>query len=248
MVRRMVVLLVVVGGLAGCDQGQKEAAWKHEVDSLRTQLALSTEAMETLGEVGALIDSIDNSRQVVRSGIAEGLPQDVYTARLFEINEYVKASQLKIEDLDRELRKHRSSNSRTNAALSKMKKDLQAKSDELILLAAELNRYKYENDSLNNTVSVQTAELNDKLEQLTARQEEIAKLENEVKEISAQAKFDLAESYYLRAQALEEAAKRTNFAPKKKKSTRSEALELYRLAALSGKEEAEQKVQELENK
>jgi hypothetical protein len=244
----MAVWVVVVGVLAGCNQREKETAWKHEVDSLRTQLALNTEAMETLGEVGALIDSIDVSRDVVRSGIAERLPQDIYTARLAEINEYVKASQFKIEDLDRELRKHRSSNSKTNVALAKMKRDLQAKSDELLLLAAELTRYKYENDSLNNTVNIQTAELNDKLEQLNARQEEIARLEDEMKVISAQAKFDLAESYYLRAQALEEAAKRTNFAPKKKKSTRSEALELYRLAALSGKEEAEQKIQELEKR
>lgn len=248
MLKRIAVWVVVVGVLAGCNQQKKEEAWKKEVDSLRTQLALNTEAMETLGEVGALIDSIDLSRDVVRSGLMEGLPQDIYSARLIEINEYVKASQLKIEDLDRELKKHRSSNSRTNAALAKMKRDLQAKSDELVMLAAELNRYKFENDSLNNTVNIQTAELNDKLEQLTARQEEIARLEGEVKAISEQAKFDLGESYYLRAQALEEAAKRTNFAPKKKKSTRNEALELYRLAALSGKEEAEQKVQELENR
>jgi chromosome segregation ATPase len=246
MLTRIAGWMILVGALAGCGQKEKETVWKRETDSLRNQLALNIEAVQTLGEVGALIDSIDASRSVVRSGIAEGLPHDRFTVRLMEINNYVKASQLKIDDLDQALRKSRSSNSNLNNVITKMKKDLQAKSDDLIFLTAEVTRYRMENDSLSNTVNMQSAELSDKLEQITARQEEIARLEDEMKVISAQAKFDIAESYYLRAQALEEAAKRTNFAPKKKKATRDEALELYRLAALSGKEEAKVKVEQLQ--
>jgi hypothetical protein len=247
MLKRIAVGVVAVVALAGCDHKEKEAAWKRESDSLRTQLALTEEAVETLAEVGSMIDSIDVSRNVVRSGIAEGFPDDEFTARLIEINDYVKTSQFKIENLDQQLRKSKSYNSKLSAAIDKMKKDLQTKNDELVLLVAEVGRYKLANDSLSTTVSMQGAELNDKLEQLAVRQEEITRLEGEMKVIAAQAKFDLAESYYLRAQALEEAARRTNFAPKKKRSTRNEALELYRLAALSGKEEAREKVQELEN-
>jgi chromosome segregation ATPase len=246
MLTRIAGWMILVGAIASCGQKEKEAAWKLQTDSLRNQLALNTEAVQILGEVGALIDSIDASRNVLRSGIAEDLPADSFTARLVEINGYVKASQLKIDDLDQALRKSRSSNSNLANLIAKMKKDLQAKSDELIFLTAEVTRYRIENDSLNSTVNMQSAELSDKLEQLTARQEQITKLEDEMKVISAQAKFDIAESYYLRAQALEEAAKRTNFAPKKKKATRNEALELYRLAALSGKEEAKAKVEQLE--
>jgi chromosome segregation ATPase len=246
MLTRIAGWMILLGTIASCGQKEKEAAWKLQTDSLRNQLALNTEAVQILGEVGALIDSIDASRNVLRSGIAEDLPADSFTARLVEINNYVKASQMKIDDLDQALRKARSSNSNLSNLIAKMKKDLQAKSDELIFLTAEVNRYRIENDSLNSTVNMQSAELSDKLEQLTARQEQITKLEDEMKVISAQAKFDIAESYYLRAQALEEAAKRTNFAPKKKKATRNEALELYRLAALSGKEEAKLKVEQLE--
>jgi hypothetical protein len=248
MLNKFVIGSIFIVALAACGQREKEAAWKRETDSLRAQLALNAEAVQTLGEVGALIDSIDVSRDVLRSGLAEGLPHDSFVARLGEINDYVRASQMKIEDLDAALKKSKAANSNVNAVVAKLKKDLKAKSDELVLLAAELGRYRLLTDSLTNTVGIQGAELNDKLEQLTARQEQISRLEEEMKVISAQAKYDMAESYYLRAQALEEAAKRTNFAPKKKRSTRNEALELYKLAALSGKQEAEVKVQELENK
>ena len=248
MIKKLFIVTMIAASFTACNYREKEAAWIKETDSLRAQLALNSEAMQTLGEVGALIDSIDVNRDVLRSGIAEGLPHDSFVARLGEINTYVKASQMKIQDLDIALKKSKSVNANVNAVVAKMKKELQAKSDELLMLTAEVTRYKLLTDSLGRTVDLQNAELSDKLEQLTARQEQITKLEEEMKVISAQAKYDMAESYYLRAQALEEAAKRTNFAPKKKKSTRSEALELYKLAALSGKEEAEQKVHELENK
>jgi small-conductance mechanosensitive channel len=247
MLNRFIIGCIVIVAIAGCNQREKEA-WKRETDSLRTQLALNAEAVQTLGEVGALIDSIDASRDVLRSGIAEGLPHDSFVARLGEINDYVKATQVNIEDLDNALRKSKSANANVNAVVAKLKKDLKAKSDELLILSAEVGRYKLLTDSLSSTVDIQSAELNDKLEQLTARQNEITRLEEEMMVIAAQAKYDMAESYYLRAQALEEAAKRTNFAPKKKKNTRNEALELYKLAALSGKQEAEVKVQELENR
>jgi len=247
MLKRIVVCVTVAGAMAACNTERKEAAWKYKVDSLQTELALQTEAMQTLDEVGALIDSIDSSRDLLRTDIVEGLPHDSFIARLGEINEYVKASRLKIEDLESAVKKNSSANSSLRTVIAKLKQDLKEKGDELILLTAEVDRYRTENENLTNSLTMQSAELSDKLEQLTAKQEEVANLEDQVKEILAQANFDMAESYYLRAQALEEAANRTNFAPKKKKNTQKEALELYRLAALSGKEEAEAKVKELEN-
>ena len=247
MLTRIVVCVLVACAMTACNTAEKEAAWKQQVDSLQTELTLHSAAMETLEQVGTLIDSIDANRDVLRSGIVEGLPQDSYVARLGEINSYVKASRMKIEDLEQAVRKNSSTNANLRAVIAKLKVDLQQKGEEILVLTAEVDRYRQENESLTSTVTMQGAELNDKLEQLTAKQDEVTKLEDQVKEIQAQADFDMAESYYLRAQALEEAAKRTNFAPKKKKSTRKEALELYKLAALSGKQEAEQKVKELEN-
>src|SRR5688572_10458896 len=110
MIKRTVVCVIVIASMSGCNTKEKEAAWQHQVDSLQTTLALQTEAMQTLQEVGTLIDSIDASRDLLRSNIVEGLPHDSFVARLGEINEHVKATRLKIEDLERAARKTNASN------------------------------------------------------------------------------------------------------------------------------------------
>ena len=78
------------------------------------------------------------------------------------------------------------------------------------------------------------------------REESLAALESRVEEMNIQSRTDQAEAYFAQARALERAADRTKFAPKKKKETQREALELYKAALSLGKSEAERKVKELE--
>jgi hypothetical protein len=59
-------------------------------------------------------------------------------------------------------------------------------------------------------------------------------------------KLTVANLYYEQAEALELAAKRTQFAPKRKRETKQEAIELYKLSLSLGKTEAESKISELE--
>ena len=57
-----------------------------------------------------------------------------------------------------------------------------------------------------------------------------------------------ADAFFARAEAMEEAAKRTKLAPKKRKETYAEALELYKKALAYGRADAEAKITELEGK
>jgi hypothetical protein len=132
------------------------------------------------------------------------------------------------------------------ATIKKLKKDLEARTLELATLSEQVAQYRAQNDTLLTTIDLQTAEIADKTEQITAKTQQVAQLEEQVKQVTEKAQFDLADSYYQRALALEEAAKRTHFAPKKKKETKREALELYKLAATSGKTEANDKIAKLE--
>ena len=52
----------------------------------------------------------------------------------------------------------------------------------------------------------------------------------------------------MRAQAIETAAERTRLAPRKKKETIKEALDLYKKALSLGKNEAQAKITELEDR
>jgi len=243
--KRLFGVIVVVLALSGCSK-QKEMALQKEVDSLRVEVAVNKQMTETLQEVGLMIDSIDANRHALRTDLVEGTSYADYTNRMREINTYVAASQSKIDDLEKALKKSKGSTSSYAATIKKLKKDLESRTRELAALTEQVAMYRAQNDTLLTTVDLQTAEIADKTDQLTQKQQQVTQLEEQVKQVTEKAQFDLADSYYQRALALEEAAKRTHFAPKKKKDTKREALELYKLAATSGKTEANDKIAQLE--
>jgi hypothetical protein len=76
----------------------------------------------------------------------------------------------------------------------------------------------------------------------------VSALEGLVKDINDQNRVKVASLYFSQAQALETAASRTKFAPRKRKATNREALELYKLSFSLGNQDAQAKIQELEKK
>jgi len=76
-------------------------------------------------------------------------------------------------------------------------------------------------------------------------EKDVKKIWPKVEEINTANQASQADLYFAQAQALETAAVRTKFAPKKKKETQREALELYKLSLSLGKSEAQQKIDEL---
>lgn len=246
---RTILFVTVVGGLISCDfKTKREEKLEAQADSLRSELQVSQQMAETLMEVGTLIDSIDASRNSMRTELEEGTGYNDYVKRLQDIQGYVKTSFNKITQLEESLRKSKSTQSGHLASIKRLKIELEQKGKEVEALQATVRKFEEENTALVNTVSLQGAELSDKTDQLMARQNEVAKLQEEVQKVIDQSKFDLADAYFRQAQALELAADRTKLAPRKKKSTQKEALELYRLALATGKTEAQQKVEELEAK
>ena len=243
--KKLFGVLVIVMALTACNK-QKELALQKQVDSLRAEVATNRQMAESLQEIGLMIDSIDANRHALRTDLVEGTSYADYTNRMREINVFVAGTQAKIEDLEKALKKSKGSASSYAAMIKKLKKELETKTQELVALTGQVAMYKAKNDTLVTTLELQTAEINDKAEQLSAKQQEVDQLTAQVKQVTDQAKFDLADSYYQRALALEEAAKRTHFAPKKKKTTQKEALELYKMAASSGKTEANDRIAALE--
>jgi chromosome segregation ATPase len=243
--KKLFGVIVMIVALSGCNK-QKELALQKEVDSLRVEVSVNREMAETLQEVGLMIDSIDANRHALRTDLVEGTTYSDYANRMREISGYVSSTQAKIDELEIALKKSKGSTNNFSAMVKKLKKDLETKTAEITALTDAVNQYRAKNDTLIATLELQTAEINDKEERLASKQQEVTTLEEKVKQISEQAKVDMADAYYQRALALEEAAKRTHFAPKKKKTTKKEALELYKLAALEGKIEANERIAQLE--
>lgn len=242
MIRTFILGLSVVGILWGCNNKEREVALQSEIDSLRTELQESQQTAEALQDVGVMIDSIDASRQLLRTDMVEGASYQDYRNRLASIREYVQESQQKIAELERTAQQNRG----YAGTIRRMKADLEKTNQQLASLEEEVQNFRTENRSLSRTVSARDSIISINDETLREREENLASLESEIQEMTTDSKNFMAESYYNQAAALEEAAKRTQFAPRKKKRAQQEALELYKKSLEMGKDEAQAKVEELE--
>ncbi len=230
--------------MLGCDMNKEKKA-QATIDSLQSVVNENKKLTTAMVEIGALLDSIDANRHVLRTRMLEGTNYEVYKRRMSEINRYVRATERKIAALEKS-RKRSASDAAYAAAIRRLRSDLDTRNNELAALQEKVEKYKNDNDNLVNLVSIQKAEILDNLNQLKAKKEESAVMEAQVQQLMVQQKIDEGEAYFARAAAVEETANRTHFAPKKKKSTQKEALELYRMALFYGKEEAQTRIAALE--
>jgi chromosome segregation ATPase len=242
MIKRFILGVCVVGLLFSCRNEEKERAMQSQIDSLKTELHESQQTAQTVQEIGVLIDSIDASRQLLRTDMVEGTSYKDYKSRLQDISAYVKETQSKIAQLEKTAK-----NSRAYAStIKRLKADLEARTQQIAALEQEVQNVRNENATLSRTVSARDSLITVNNQTIKLNEESLAALEQRVQEMNVQSKNNQAEAYFAQAQALEKAAERTKFARKKKKETQREALELYKMAQSLGKAEAEAKIQELE--
>src|SRR6478736_8116749 len=95
-----IIGLAIAAALFSCDTKEK-AILQHKVDSLNVELQASNQVADQMQEVGVMIDSIDASRQVLRTEVVEGTTYDDYARKLNEINAYVKETQIKIAQMEK---------------------------------------------------------------------------------------------------------------------------------------------------
>lgn len=242
MIKKLILGISVVAALWGCDSKER-AKLQTEVDSLRVELQVSQQLTENMEEIGILLDSIDANRQLLRTDMVEGTSYENYTSRLRDINGYIQETQDKISQLEKSAEKSKSSYA---ATIKKLKLDLESRSLQIAALEQEVSNLHGENAVLSKNVNERDSMITQHTGTIKLREQDIASLEAHVQEISDKAKMDQADLYFAQAQALETAAVRTKFAPRKKKETKREALELYKLSLSLGKEEAQAKINQLE--
>ncbi len=236
------IALLLVSALWSCDT-KKITTLEQKVDSLNVVLVASREVEETMNEVGALIDSIDASRSSLRIKMIEGSSYADYVTRLRDINIYVKRTEEKLNALEESTKKSSKSSA---SAVRRLKADLKKTFDELVELQLQLASMREENLRLWTKVNEKDSLLSMKDQVIKLREGDVASLEQLVNDTNEANKLAVADLYYAQAAALETVANRTQFAPRKKKQARSEALELYKLSLSLGKMEAQTKIDELE--
>jgi chromosome segregation ATPase len=245
--RNLVFAIPVIALLAGCGTKEREML-QTQVDSLKVELETSQAMAQTLTEVGSMMDSIDASRQLLRVDMVEGTTYGDYTSRMKDINSYVKETQKKVDALEKSLKTSSANSAAFSKTIKRLKADLETKTQEIAALQEQVDKYRSENQNLITTVGMQEAELADKSTEIETKTQELALIEARIQELMIQSKMTEADAYYARGQAVEEAAARTKLAPRKKKETLREAIELYKKALSLGKAEAQEKITALESK
>jgi chromosome segregation ATPase len=235
--------------ITGCDNSEERInKLIAENDSLRNELATTQNMLYTFQDVGSLIDSIDASRNALRVNIVEGTPYSEYTDRLKEINAYIKHSEEKIAELEKKLGKSRNKSEAFEMMILALKDELSISRDEVTALQTRVNEVMKENADLTKTVKIQETSLEDFQLQLQAKYEEVKLFEVHIKELTEKLQITEANAFFAQAQALEAAAKKTRLAPRKKKETYQEAVELYKKALAAKHPQAEAKIKALAKK
>lgn len=230
--------------LYGCDQKEK-AQLQIKVDSLNNALVQSKKSEAELNDIGVMLDTIDFNRHTLRARVTEGISYGDYISRLKEINGHIKSLQEKITTLETNQKK---SNGVSSATIRRLKADIELKSREIIALQLDVATLREQNKELIAVNYRKDSVISAKDDVIKLKNSYAVSLEDQIVDISNRNQQKVASLYYAQAEALETAANRTKFAARKKKETRREALELYKLSYQLGYVEAQAKIEELEKK
>ncbi len=242
--KHLILAFALMLFLFSCDTKEKTAL-QDKVDSLSVQLTASKKAEAGMNEVGILIDSIDASRKSLQLKMVEGSSYADYVSRLQAINMYVVETELKLAALEKTTA---NSSKESAASVRRLKADLAKRSEEIVELQKQIATLRDENLAAWAKVNHRDSVLLIKDQVIKVNESDIVSLERLVNDTQTENKVAVANLYFDQARALEMAANRTQFAPRKKKEARREALELYKLSLSLGKLEAQAKIDELEKK
>jgi hypothetical protein len=240
--KQFVLAVGIAVALFSCDTKEKTQL-QGRVDSLSYALKESKKAEVVMDEVGVMLDSIDASRHALRTNIIEGISYADYISRLESINTNIKNSQAKIASLEKSLKSNKYTSS---ATIRRLKTDLDVRSKEIVALQMDVVNLREQNSKLAINIVHKDSLLSSRDEMIKMKNADVASLEGLVQDINDKNRIKVAGLYFAQAQALEVAAQRTKFAPRKKKETKREALELYKLSYSLGNTDALTRITALE--
>jgi chromosome segregation ATPase len=245
MIQKLFIGAIAIAVLGSCNV-QENKDLKAKVDSLQVELNASQQTAGMLQEMSIMLDSIESSRVNLRSGVVEGTDYKDYAGRMKNLNTYIQQTQSKLDEMETSLKNSKASSSKYASMVKKLKADLETSTQQVAALQIEVENYRADNQYLAKSVVEKDSLITVNSEVIKVREQDIAALETKVQDITTSATTTQADLLYAQGQALETAADRTKLAPRKKKETQREALELYKKSYSLGKEEAKVKIEELE--
>lgn len=229
--------------LASCGGTGREKKLQAHADSLAIS---NKEARATLHEVSVLLDAIDQKRTALRVNKVEGTSRQNYSTRLKNINRYVNKTEKEIARLEKVVKKSTLAKASYVAAIHRLKTELEDANKQLVVLRDDGTILRNQDSVLATQIWKKDSLIAEREQFIKIKEDELLAKEELARKIDEESLEDFANLYYAQANALEMVATRTRLAPHKKKETRREALELYKIALSLGKAEAEGRITRLE--
>jgi hypothetical protein len=229
--------------LASCGGTGREKKLQAHADSLAIS---NKEARAMLHEVSVLLDAIDQKRAALRVNTVEGNSRQNYSTRLKNINRYVNKTEKEIARLEKVVKKSTLAKASYMAAIHRLKTELEDANKQLVLLRDEGIILRNRDSIMVSQIVERDSLIAERERFIKIKEDELLAKEELARKIDEESLEDFANLYYAQANALEMVANRTRLAPHKKKETRREALELYKISASLGKVEAEGRITKLE--
>ena len=240
--RSLAGVLICVIFLSSCNN-KKLDILSAQNDSLRQELQQAQAVISQFTKISASLDSLEGLRKVTIAKKIQRPVHEVMASKITKINEHVLASDSKIKSLDHQLKSTRYENSAYIMMIDAVKSELQIRVDEVTTLEKNIDVVEQQNQEL----SVEKERIvSDMLAKVNEKQVALSSLEDRLHHMEKNFRNAEAEAVYARAIAVEESARKTRFAPAKRKLALTEALELYKKAKALGKAEADLNIQQLE--
>lgn len=248
--KNTILLLFVLAFMimVSCVSQEEHAQLKNELDSIQFELDAAQKAVSTLEEVGVLMDSVDAARNQLSMDMEMGTNYSDYSTRMQHIKDYISQTEAKLDQLQVDLANSDANRAAYAKTVKKLRQDLANRGKEIAELQIQVETYKVENQDLITTIDLKDNKLEDKTKEIERKKEELVLIEARIQELMKSSKVSEADAYFARAVAVEEAANRTKLAPKKKKETYMEAIDLYKEAVALGHSGAQEKVDALSKK
>ena len=234
---------MVLGVLTGCNQQIKTDNEQliAKVDSLEQALDANAYTVGLLDQIGQYMDSIDAQRNWITINLESGLSEQDYIERMKQLNQYVQKAEWTIGELEK-------TRSAYASQVKRLKKEISEKDQEISSLQLSVAEYQKANENLENRLQITQEDLISTQKSLDLTREDLNSTELDVKKLIEEVRLTEAESLYAQGEGMEEVAKRTQLAPKRKKETLEKALELYTASLAKGYEPAEAKVDAMKKK
>jgi hypothetical protein len=240
--RNAFFLAATVISLSACTN-QKLDRLTAQNDSLRIELKKAHAVIHNFSTLTSSLDSMEGLRKLVPAKAKNEPAHTVMASRIHAINKHVIETDQKINSLDKQLKSSRYENSAYVMMVDALKSELQIRVDEVTVLEGNIADVEQMNEDVKWEKEQAVSQL---LQEVSVKKFELTGLEDRLHKLEITFRNTEAEAVYARALAVEESARKTRFAPGKKKESLNEALELYKKAKSLGKAEAEANIRSLE--